>query len=113
MVRYRVRGGNPLRGTAFIQGAKNAVLPMIGAALLDEVFTPDSSRFWPADQWEPGRPQQSFDKQFVRDWLISPESGWDKESGTPPPRLPDSVVERTRDRYREAYERITGVAFTG
>src|SRR5690606_1760728 len=79
----------------------------------DEVLTPDSSRFWPADQWEPGRPQQSFDKQFVRDWLISPESGWDKESGTPPPRLPDSVVERTRDRYREAYERITGVAFTG
>jgi phosphoribosylaminoimidazole-succinocarboxamide synthase len=79
----------------------------------DEVLTPDSSRFWPADQWKPGRPQPSFDKQYVRDWLISPESGWDKDSGTPPPRLPDEVVERTRDRYREAYERITGVAFTG
>ncbi|GAA4515400.1 phosphoribosylaminoimidazolesuccinocarboxamide synthase [Nonomuraea ferruginea] len=79
----------------------------------DEVLTPDSSRFWPADQWEPGRSQPSYDKQYVRDWLTSPESGWDKDSGTPPPRLPDVVVERTRDRYREAYERITGVAFTG
>ncbi|MFG1947461.1 phosphoribosylaminoimidazolesuccinocarboxamide synthase [Nonomuraea sp. NPDC048826] len=79
----------------------------------DEVLTPDSSRFWPADPWEPGRSQPSFDKQYVRDWLTSPESGWDKNSGTPPPRLPDAVVERTAQRYREAYERITGVAFTG
>ncbi|WP_214319493.1 phosphoribosylaminoimidazolesuccinocarboxamide synthase [Nonomuraea sediminis] len=80
--------------------------------LADEVLTPDSSRFWPADQWQPGRPQPSFDKQFVRDWLTSPESGWDKSGETPPPSLPDEVVRRTRDRYLEAYERLTGVPFS-
>ncbi|MFI6601709.1 phosphoribosylaminoimidazolesuccinocarboxamide synthase [Nonomuraea sp. NPDC050536] len=80
--------------------------------LADEVLTPDSSRFWPADQWEPGHAQPSFDKQFVRDWLTSPESGWDKSGGTPPPSLPDEVVRRTRDRYLEAYERLTGVPFS-
>ncbi|WP_049557748.1 phosphoribosylaminoimidazolesuccinocarboxamide synthase [Nonomuraea sp. SBT364] len=79
----------------------------------DEVLTPDSSRFWPADEWQPGRSQPSFDKQYVRDWLISPESGWDKDSGTPPPRLPDHVVERTRARYLDAYERLTGAPFSG
>ena len=79
----------------------------------DEVLTPDSSRFWPADEWQPGRPQPSFDKQYVRDWLTSPESGWDKNSTNPPPRLPDKVVMRTRQRYLEAYERITGTSFTG
>ncbi|MFI7615379.1 phosphoribosylaminoimidazolesuccinocarboxamide synthase [Nonomuraea terrae] len=79
----------------------------------DEVLTSDSSRFWPADEWSPGRTQHSFDKQFVRDWLLSPESGWDKSSGNPPPRLPDEVVERTRQRYLEAYERITGAPFSG
>lgn len=79
----------------------------------DEVLTPDSSRFWPADEWKPGRSQTSFDKQFVRDWLLSPESGWDKESGNPPPRLPDHIVELTRQRYLEAYERITGASFSG
>ncbi|WP_336212016.1 phosphoribosylaminoimidazolesuccinocarboxamide synthase [Nonomuraea sp. LPB2021202275-12-8] len=79
----------------------------------DEVLTPDSSRFWPADEWQPGQPQPSFDKQYVRDWLTSPESGWDKSSATPPPHLPDAVVMRTRQRYLEAYERITGVPFTG
>ncbi|NJP91120.1 phosphoribosylaminoimidazolesuccinocarboxamide synthase [Nonomuraea sp. FMUSA5-5] len=79
----------------------------------DEVLTPDSSRFWPADEWKPGRSQPSFDKQFVRDWLLSPESGWDKSSGNPPPRLPDHVVERTRQRYLEAYERVTGSPFSG
>ncbi|MGN9788061.1 phosphoribosylaminoimidazolesuccinocarboxamide synthase [Nonomuraea sp. ZG12] len=79
----------------------------------DEVLTPDSSRFWPADEWQPGRPQPSFDKQYVRDWLTSPESGWDKNSTNPPPRLPDEVVMRTRQRYLEAYERITGTSFTG
>ncbi|TDC89173.1 phosphoribosylaminoimidazolesuccinocarboxamide synthase [Nonomuraea deserti] len=79
----------------------------------DEVLTPDSSRFWPADGWRPGRSQPSFDKQFVRDWLLSPESGWDKTSGNPPPRLPDPIVERTRERYLEAYERITGAPFSG
>ncbi|MFG1708751.1 phosphoribosylaminoimidazolesuccinocarboxamide synthase [Nonomuraea sp. M3C6] len=79
----------------------------------DEVLTPDSSRFWPADEWQPGRAQPSFDKQFVRDWLLSPESGWDKASGTHPPRLPNHIVERTRQRYLEAYERVTGAPFSG
>jgi len=79
--------------------------------LADEVLTPDSSRFWPADQWEPGHPQVSFDKQFVREWLTSPESGWDRSSGTPPPPLPDDVIERTRAKYVEAYEQLTGRRF--
>jgi phosphoribosylaminoimidazole-succinocarboxamide synthase len=79
--------------------------------LADEVLTPDSSRFWPADTWQPGKPQPSFDKQYVRDWLTSPASGWDRASGEPPPALPEEVVERTRDRYVEAYERITGRTF--
>jgi phosphoribosylaminoimidazole-succinocarboxamide synthase len=77
----------------------------------DEVLTPDSSRFWPADQWQPGRPQPSFDKQYVRDWLTSPASGWDRHSGEPPPALPPEVVERTRVKYVEAYERLTGRRF--
>jgi phosphoribosylaminoimidazole-succinocarboxamide synthase len=76
--------------------------------LADEVLTPDSSRFWPADQWLPGRSQPSFDKQYVRDWLVSPQAGWDRESGDPPPPLPPEVVERTRQRYVEAYTRLTG-----
>jgi phosphoribosylaminoimidazole-succinocarboxamide synthase len=79
--------------------------------LADEVLTPDSSRFWPADQWEPGHPQPSFDKEFVREWLTSPASGWDRSSGTPPPSLPDDVVDRTRAKYVEAYERLTGRPF--
>ena len=74
----------------------------------DEVLTPDSSRFWPADEWEPGHPQSSFDKQFVRDWLTSPASGWDRHSGDAPPALPADVVERTQGRYLEAFERLTG-----
>ena len=74
----------------------------------DEVLTPDSSRFWPADAWEPGRVTPSFDKQYVRDWLTSPASGWDRDGGQEPPALPDDVVERTRARYLEAYERLTG-----
>ena len=77
----------------------------------DEVLTPDSSRFWPADGWQPGRPQPSFDKQYVRDWLTSPASGWDRHSGEPPPELPPDVVERTRAKYVEAYERLTGRRF--
>jgi phosphoribosylaminoimidazole-succinocarboxamide synthase len=76
-------------------------------ALCDEVMTPDSSRFWPADQYEPGGPQPSFDKQFVRDWLD--RSGWDHEP--PPPELPPDVIGQTAVRYREAYERITGEPF--
>lgn len=77
--------------------------------LADEALTPDSSRFWPAEEWEPGRPQPSFDKQFVRDWLTGPDARWDRASETPPPPLPAEVVERTRDKYVEAYERLTGV----
>jgi phosphoribosylaminoimidazole-succinocarboxamide synthase len=72
--------------------------------LADEVLTPDSSRFWPADDYEPGRPQFSFDKQFVRDWATS--AGWDKKS--PPPPVPDDVVAVTRARYIDIYERLTG-----
>ena len=79
--------------------------------LADEVLTPDSSRFWPADQWNPGQSQPSFDKQYVRDWLLSPESGWDKNSGQAPPALPEVVIEKTRERYIEAFERLTGETF--
>jgi phosphoribosylaminoimidazole-succinocarboxamide synthase len=75
--------------------------------MIDEMLTPDSSRFWPADGYRPGRPQPSFDKQFVRDWLDA--SGWDHEP--PPPELPAEVIERTASTYREAYERITGERF--
>ena len=83
-----------------------------GAVVLgDEVLTPDSSRFWPADQWQPGRSQPSYDKQIVRDWLTSPASGWDRASGEQPPPLPAEVVERTRSRYIEAYELLTGQRF--
>jgi phosphoribosylaminoimidazole-succinocarboxamide synthase len=74
----------------------------------DEVMTPDSSRFWPADGYEPGRGQPSFDKQYVRDWAAG--SGWDK--APPAPALPDDVIERTRALYVDAYERITGEPFT-
>jgi phosphoribosylaminoimidazole-succinocarboxamide synthase len=76
--------------------------------LADEVLTPDSSRLWPANQWQPGKSQVSFDKQIVRDWLDSPESGWADRDRQPPPALPDQVVEQTRASYIEAYERITG-----
>jgi phosphoribosylaminoimidazole-succinocarboxamide synthase len=75
--------------------------------LIDEVMTPDSSRFWPADGYAPGRGQPSYDKQFVRDWLSG--SGCDKNS--PPPELPEDVVLQTRAKYVEAYERITGETF--
>ncbi|HYX79347.1 MAG TPA: phosphoribosylaminoimidazolesuccinocarboxamide synthase [Actinomycetota bacterium] len=75
--------------------------------LIDEVLTPDSSRFWPADGYAPGRVQSSFDKQFVRDWLDA--SGWDHEP--PAPELPDDVIDRTAQKYGEAYERITGESF--
>ena len=75
--------------------------------LIDEALTPDSSRFWPADTYEPGHGQPSYDKQFVRDWLTA--SQWDKNS--PPPALPDDIVAHTRQKYVEAYERLTGLAF--
>ena len=75
--------------------------------LIDEVFTPDSSRFWPADRYEPGSDPPSFDKQFVRNWLET--TSWDKNS--PPPPLPDEVVEKTRQKYVEACECLTGESF--
>ncbi|MCI0383481.1 phosphoribosylaminoimidazolesuccinocarboxamide synthase [Streptomyces sp. CNQ085] len=80
--------------------------------LADEVLTPDSSRFWPVDAWEPGRSQPSFDKQIVRDWLTSPAAGWDRGGEVPPPELPAEVVERTRARYIEAYELLTGTRWS-
>ncbi|MFI5429137.1 phosphoribosylaminoimidazolesuccinocarboxamide synthase [Aeromicrobium sp. UC242_57] len=79
--------------------------------LADEVLTPDSSRFWPADSWQPGRSQASYDKQFVRNWLISPESGWDRHGDQQPPTLPAEIVEKTRARYVQAYEQLTGQTF--
>ena len=79
--------------------------------LADEVLTPDSSRFWPASTWAPGRAQDSYDKQFVRDWLTSPASGWDRSSGQTPPALPQDIIDATRSKYIEAYESLTGRAF--
>ena len=79
-------------------------LPDGGIILIDEVLTPDSSRFWPADSYRPGGSPPSFDKQFVRDWLET--TGWDKNSEPPP--LPADVVEKTRQKYLEAYQRLTG-----
>ncbi|SDB79820.1 phosphoribosylaminoimidazole-succinocarboxamide synthase [Raineyella antarctica] len=78
--------------------------------LADEVLTPDSSRFWDAKTWEPGGRLDSYDKQFVRNWLLK-ESGWDRNSGQAPPELPAAVVEQTRERYVTAYEQLTGMSF--
>jgi phosphoribosylaminoimidazole-succinocarboxamide synthase len=79
--------------------------------LADEVFTPDSSRYWPAGEYLVGVTQHSFDKQFVRNWLTGPASGWDRYGGDSPPPLPPDIVEATRGRYIEAYERISGLRF--
>lgn len=79
--------------------------------LADEVLTPDSSRFWPADEWQPGKPQQEFSKQYVRNWLLSADSGWDRASDAPPPALAPEIVDKTRERYVQAYERLTGETF--
>ncbi|OCB43156.1 phosphoribosylaminoimidazolesuccinocarboxamide synthase [Mycobacterium vulneris] len=81
--------------------------------LADEVFTPDSSRYWRAETYRQGVVQDSFDKQFVRNWLTGPDSGWDRHGDTPPPPLPEEIVTATRDRYIEAYERISGLRFDG
>lgn len=80
--------------------------------LADEVFTPDSSRYWRAADYKEGVVQQSFDKQFVRNWLTGPESGWDRNGDKPPPSLPPDIVDATRARYIEAYERISGRKFS-
>lgn len=79
--------------------------------LADEVLTPDSSRYWPAEGYAAGRPQPSFDKQYLRDWLTSPSSGWDRTIGEPPPALPAQVVAATRQRYIQAYELVSGREF--
>ena len=80
--------------------------------LADEIFTPDSSRYWPAEDYREGLVQASFDKQFVRNWLTGPESGWDRYGTRPPPPLPDDIIDATRDRYINAYERISGLSFS-
>jgi phosphoribosylaminoimidazole-succinocarboxamide synthase len=96
------RRGILIADTKFEWGWHNGQL-----ILIDEVLTPDSSRFWPADRYAAGGPQPSYDKQFVRDWLAT--TGWDKNS--PPPELPAEVIERTRAKYIEAYEKLTGKRF--
>jgi len=99
---YARKKGIIIADTKFEFGVLNSEI-----LLIDEVLTPDSSRFWPADQYEPGKSQPSFDKQFVRDYLTS--IGWDKNSS--PPQLPRSVIDETQRKYKEAYEKITGKKF--
>ena len=101
---YAAERGIILADTKFEFGLVDGEL-----TLVDEVLTPDSSRFWPADDYEPGRGQASFDKQYVRDWLAA--SGWDREP--PGPELPPDVVARTRERYVTAYERLAERPFSG
>ncbi|HZV27809.1 MAG TPA: phosphoribosylaminoimidazolesuccinocarboxamide synthase [Acidothermaceae bacterium] len=102
-----------LADTKFEFGRRGAGAASSGEIVLaDEVLTPDSSRFWPADLYEPGHAQPSYDKQYVRDWLTSPASGWDRSSDAPPPPLPDEVVAKTREKYIEAYERLTGLTWS-
>ena len=103
------RGAEYARGRGIIIADTKFEFGQVDGELLviDEVMTPDSSRFWPADQYQPGRGQPSFDKQFVRDWLTT--SGWDRNS--PPPELPPDVVANTRAKYIEAFEQLTGEAF--
>jgi len=100
--RYALEKGIIIADTKFEWGMVDDVL-----ILIDEVLTPDSSRFWPADRYKPGGSQPSFDKQFVRDWLETTD--WDKNSK--PPALPDDIVTKTREKYIEAYERLTGRSF--
>lgn len=95
-----------LADTKFEFGRAAADGPLV---LADEVLTPDSSRFWLKDEWQPGRAQKPYDKQYIRDWLASPESGWDRTGDTPPPPLPSHVVDQTRSRYMEAYRLLTGI----
>jgi len=108
-LRVYARGGSVAAEAGIILADTKVELGLLDGTLVlgDEVLTPDSSRFWPADTWSPGRPQPSYDKQFVRDWLTT--SGWDKAA--PGPVLPQEVVDRTRAKYVEAYERLTGSSF--
>lgn len=109
----KVEFGVPLRADASSDTSPDMTTDMtsdVEVLLADEVLTPDSSRFWPANEWTPGRPQRSYDKQYVRDWLKSSASGWDPRSGPPPP-LPDDVVAATRATYVAAYEALTGRCF--
>ncbi|WP_335970215.1 MULTISPECIES: phosphoribosylaminoimidazolesuccinocarboxamide synthase [Streptomycetaceae] len=104
-----------LADTKFEFGYDDGAAAQDGSAplvLADEVLTPDSSRFWPADGWEPGHAQPSYDKQFIRDWLTSDASGWDRHGQLPPPELPQDIVEQSRARYLEAYERLTGLPWS-
>ncbi len=96
---YAYQRGIIIADTKFEFGVKDGEI-----ILVDELLTPDSSRFWPLDKYEPGKPQPSFDKQYVRDYLTS--TGWDKNS--PPPHLPEEVIRETEKKYREAFERLTG-----
>jgi phosphoribosylaminoimidazole-succinocarboxamide synthase len=108
-LRVYARGTEIAAAAGIILADTKVELGLLAGELVlgDEVLTPDSSRFWPAESWAPGGPQPSYDKQYVRDWLSA--SGWDK---TPPgPELPEEVVERTRAKYVEAYERLTGSSF--
>jgi phosphoribosylaminoimidazole-succinocarboxamide synthase len=100
-----------LADTKFEFGARTDDLGTRAVVLADEVLTPDSSRYWDAAEWRPGGTIPSFDKDVIRRWLLSPESGWDREGGAPPPALPDEIVARTRERYVLAYERLTGQSF--
>jgi phosphoribosylaminoimidazole-succinocarboxamide synthase len=104
---HALRQGIIIADTKFEFGADNHGQ----LVLADEVFTPDSSRYWPADEYQVGVRQHSFDKQFVRNWLTDPESGWDRNSQDPPPPLPSDIIDATRARYIEAYERISGLRF--
>lgn len=100
-----------LADTKFEFGLEFSARGKESLVLGDEVLTPDSSRFWPADGYRAGRIQPSYDKQFVRDWLTSAESGWDRAADRPPPPLPENVVVATRDRYVQAYEKVSGRSF--
>jgi phosphoribosylaminoimidazole-succinocarboxamide synthase len=108
-VELYTRGADYARGRGIIIADTKFEFGMVDdeLILIDEVMTPDSSRFWPADQYKPGKGQPSYDKQFVRDWLL--QSGWDKNSQ--PPELPKEIVEKTRDKYIEAFEQLTGEKF--
>jgi phosphoribosylaminoimidazole-succinocarboxamide synthase len=100
--------GLMLADTKLEFGVRHDDLGLRTIVLADEVLTPDSSRFWSLEEWQPGRAQPSYDKQIVRNWLLE---HWDKGSGERPPALPAEIIERTRSRYVEAYERLTGQRF--